>query len=106
MRALHPRNPRDRTMADYKPPVSVNAIPAGLGELWTDEQLCDFLQVDARTTARWRQTGGGPPYLRLGPGRGIIRYQPPKVTAWLADRTFDDRAAEETRRSDTTLIAA
>jgi hypothetical protein len=63
-------------------------------EFLTDMQLCDWLGVTDRTTLTWRTDGGGPPYCRIGIGRGRILYRRIEVEAWLAARTFPHRAAE------------
>jgi hypothetical protein len=64
-------------------------------EFMTDSQLCDMLGVVDRTTLTWRTDGGGPPYCRIGIGRGRILYRRRDVEAWLAARTFPHRAAEQ-----------
>jgi hypothetical protein len=48
--------------------------------------------IAARTLQRWRGTGEGPPYIRLGPRR--IVYPLAAAEAWAAARTFPHRAAE------------
>jgi predicted DNA-binding transcriptional regulator AlpA len=63
-------------------------------ELITDSQLCEELNVDPRTTLRWRSDGDGPRYVRVGPRR--IAYRRADVDAWLAARTFAHRAEEVT----------
>jgi predicted DNA-binding transcriptional regulator AlpA len=62
------------------------------GELLTDAQLCGLLQVDARTTLRWRNVGDGPPFVRVGTRR--VMYRKADIEAWIATRTFPHRAAE------------
>jgi len=62
------------------------------GEFLTDAQLCEWLQVEDRTTFRWRRDGTGPPFLRLGSRQ--IRYRRSDVERWLTERTFQHRAAE------------
>jgi excisionase family DNA binding protein len=61
-------------------------------EFLTDEQLAKLLKVDKRTTARWRNDEGGPPYLRVGPRR--ILYRRRDVEEWIRSRTFASRATE------------
>jgi predicted DNA-binding transcriptional regulator AlpA len=51
--------------------------------------------VPARTLQRWRATGDGPPYTRVGPRR--IAYPVAAAEAWLASRTFADRGEELSR---------
>lgn len=62
------------------------------GEFLTDAQLCGLLHVDGRTTLRWRNAGGGPPFVRVGDRRVLYRRR--DVETWIARRTFAHRAAE------------
>lgn len=50
------------------------------------------LDVSRKTLQRWRITGEGPAYVRLGARR--IGYPEDTVDAWAAARTFNHRAAE------------
>jgi predicted DNA-binding transcriptional regulator AlpA len=61
-------------------------------EYLTDQQLCDLLHVNPRTSMRWRRDGGGPPFIRVGERR--VLYRASDVNSWLAARTFAHRAAE------------
>lgn len=65
-----------------------------------DEQLLDEAaaavrcRMSHRTMQRWRSTGDGPPYIRVGPR--LIAYRQADVEAWLRSRTFkniDDEVA-------------
>jgi predicted DNA-binding transcriptional regulator AlpA len=51
-----------------------------------------YLNGARRTAQRWRTTGDGPPFVRLGPKR--ISYRLSDCEAWAASRTFPHRAAE------------
>ena len=62
------------------------------GEFLTDQQLCQMLHIDGRTSLRWRRDGGGPPFVRAGERR--ILYRRADVDAWIAARTFAHLAAE------------
>ena len=55
-----------------------------------------YLNGARRTAQRWRVTGDGPPFVRLGPRR--IAYRESDLEAWAAARTFPHRAAELARR--------
>jgi predicted DNA-binding transcriptional regulator AlpA len=48
--------------------------------------------IPTRTLQRWRATGDGPAYTRIGPRR--IAYPLAAAEAWLAARTFAHRAEE------------
>ncbi len=50
------------------------------------------LNVSRRTLQRWRISGDGPGYVRLGARR--VGYPEDGVDAWAAARTFNHRAAE------------
>jgi hypothetical protein len=55
----------------------------------------DYL-IPPRTASRWRSSGDGPPFIRLGKRR--ILYRRADVEAWLARRTFASLADEATGR--------
>jgi predicted DNA-binding transcriptional regulator AlpA len=63
----------------------------------TERELSNHLNVPRRTAQRWRTTGDGPPFVRLGQRR--VAYRLSDVERWAAARTFTSRAAEVTRRS-------
>jgi hypothetical protein len=73
---------------------------AGIGEQWPDEYITEHgLQerylIPPRTAQRWRSSGAGPKWIRLGPRR--ILYRVSDVEEWLRDRTFRHRADELAR---------
>jgi len=49
-------------------------------ELLTARGLAAELKVGMRTLKRWRRTGTGPPFVRLG---RTVRYRRSDVDAWL-----------------------
>jgi hypothetical protein len=51
--------------------------------------------IPPRTAQRWRVTGDGPPFVRLGKRR--IVYRVDDVEKWLAQRTFKHLAEEKSR---------
>jgi predicted DNA-binding transcriptional regulator AlpA len=63
----------------------------------TERELSNRFKIPARTAQRWRSTGDGPPFVRLGPRR--VAYRLSDVEHWAAARTFTSRAAELTGRS-------
>jgi Helix-turn-helix domain len=63
-------------------------------EFLSTAQLAEELRVDPRTTRRWRATGEGPPYIRVG--RRAVLYDRRDVERWLAARRFAHQAAEAT----------
>ena len=44
-------------------------------------QLAAYLKVSNSTLERWRRTGEGPPFVKLG--RRIVAYQPSSIQKWL-----------------------
>lgn len=50
------------------------------------------LNITPRTLARWRVSGIGPPYVRVGPR--CIGYLPADIDRWAESRRFTSRAAE------------
>jgi hypothetical protein len=64
-----------------------------LDGVYLDEQsFCDQYHIGRRTAQRWRVTGDGPPFVRVGPRRVIYRLA--DCEAWAAARTHRHRAAE------------
>jgi predicted DNA-binding transcriptional regulator AlpA len=62
----------------------------------TERDFSDRYLVARRTAQRWRSTGEGPRWVRLGPRRVVYRLS--DCEAWAAARTFEHRAAEATGR--------
>lgn len=52
-------------------------------ELLSQRQLAARLGVTTRTLERWRETGDGPAFIRVG---RLCRYQREDITIWLAAR--------------------
>ncbi len=72
----------------------LSAAPAGI---LRPKQLSKRIQRPERTLERWRSTGEGPPFIRLG---RMVAYREADVERWLAARTFASRAAEVARRAE------
>ena len=60
--------------------------------LMNEDALADYLDLSARTLQRFRVTGEGPPFVRLGSRR--IAYRLADVERWADARAFPHRAAE------------
>src|SRR5450631_2389854 len=58
----------------------------------TEREFSVRLKVPARTAQRWRSTGDGPPFVRLGPRR--VAYREKDCEEWAEARTFRSRADE------------
>ena len=52
--------------------------------------------IPERTLQRWRSSGDGPPFVRVGPRR--VMYRVADVENWLANRTFKSHADELSRK--------
>lgn len=64
------------------PPVS------GL-RLMTSVEAAAYLRISRRTLERYRLTGSGPRYLKVGPGRrSRVLYRQEDVEAWLLDHNY------------------
>jgi len=85
------RSIRSNAGVEHDPNESETTCPAD-GRVPDGRALCEWLQVEERTTLRWRRDSTGPPFLRLGSRQ--IRYRRSDVDRWLAERTFQHRAAE------------
>jgi len=71
------------------------AEPIQAGEYIDEEGLAEKYHIPPRTAQRWRSTGGGPPFVRLGARR--VLYRVADVEKWLAERTYKSRADELSR---------
>jgi hypothetical protein len=58
----------------------------------TEKEFSERYHLGMRTVQRWRTTGDGPAFARVGPRR--ILYRLADCEAWVAARTFRDRTAE------------
>ena len=72
------------------------SIPA-TDHLLTEKETANFLGCSARTIQRWRMTGEGPSYRRMGVRRVV--YSRADLMTYLARRTFTSTSAEGYRRS-------
>lgn len=62
--------------------------------LITEEELADLVGWSLDWVRKQRRSGNGPDYIRLGGGKGHIRYRQSAVDAWLDERTHESAAAE------------
>ena len=57
-------------------------------------EAAERLSVDEQTLANWRWRGDGPPWRKLGEGRGApVRYPEDGLEAWLAAQPSGGEAA-------------
>ena len=52
--------------------------------LLTESELAARIRIAVATLRRWRWSGGGPPFVRVG---RCVRYDAADVRAWLGGRT-------------------
>lgn len=61
----------------------------------TEGEFCSRYLVKPRTAQRWRTSGDGPTFVRLGPRR--IAYRLSDIERWATSRTYAHRADEISR---------
>jgi hypothetical protein len=61
----------------------------------TELEFADRFHLGRRTLQRWRQTGDGPPWCRLGHRR--VLYRLTDIETWATARTYRHRADELSR---------
>lgn len=97
-----PLLPRQLPEDPKAPPTKAATDPKGPIEVWpcmNTKTLAELLGVGAQTIRKWRLTGGGPPYLRIGGARaGRVLYKREDVDAWLVQRRFPHTSAETAHR--------
>jgi hypothetical protein len=71
------------------PPARMPDVP--LDDLLTEKQFCERYHFTTRWARMLRETGLGPPYLRLG--RAVF-YRVIDLAEWEKSRTYRHRAAE------------
>jgi predicted DNA-binding transcriptional regulator AlpA len=77
-------------MTKFTLPADQHAMDEGVA--------AEFIGSSARTLQRWRGTGEGPPYHRLGK-RKVIYFRS-ELLAWLVARRHTSTSAEGYRRSN------
>lgn len=66
-----------------------------MDEIYTTQALAAFLHLQPQTIRKWRMTGLGPRYIRLGPTlRGRVLYRAEEVSKWLQSKTFRHSSEE------------
>lgn len=59
----------------------------------TTEEASEYLKIAAYTLARWRATGKGPVYLKLGESKiSPVRYRKEDLDRWLEQHRRDPEA--------------
>jgi predicted DNA-binding transcriptional regulator AlpA len=68
----------------------------------SEAEFADRFSVSRRTLQRYRNSGDGPPFTRIGPRR--VAYPLAAAEAWASARTFPHRAAEMARAAAQAII--
>jgi predicted DNA-binding transcriptional regulator AlpA len=69
------------------------ATTNGNGSIYlTEGEFAERYHLGRRTVQRWRVTGDGPAWVRLGPRRVLYRLS--DIEAWTAAQTYRHRADE------------
>jgi Helix-turn-helix domain len=76
--------------------MATDRVHVASAEYIDEDGLSERYLIPPRTAQRWRATGGGPPFVRLG--RRRVVYRVADVERWLAERTFAHRAEELVRQ--------
>ena len=84
-------------MEPWKARESHAERPPTAGEYLDQRGVAARYNVSERTLERWRSTGDGPPFVRIGPRRIVYRLS--DCEAWAASRTYPHRAAELAHRT-------
>jgi len=75
------------------------AMTVAPSPLLTSPETARYLGIKPQTLRKWRLTGHGPPYVRLGDSpRSRVAYKLSDLEAWVAARTFESTAAETVAR--------
>jgi excisionase family DNA binding protein len=64
---------------------------AGLDYLLTVEEVAGLLRCSVSSLNKWRLTGGGPPFVRVG---SRVRYRTADLNTYIARRTATSTSAE------------
>jgi hypothetical protein len=82
----HERRAEAACARQKKPPTPVDLS----GPFWNSDQLAAVCHTSRRSIERWRRTGSGPPYLKVG-GRRL--YDREATLAWLRSRQVTSTSA-------------
>ncbi len=92
-KATMPKNVQSRPIAAKREDTAAKSWPP-VGGIVSPRRLAEDTDIPERTWERWRLTGKGPPFLRLG---RRVAYRVSDVEAWLQARCYASRAAELAR---------
>ena len=75
--------------------------PSPLGN---ESQAADYINSNPRTMERWRHTGDGPPFIKVG---RLVRYRFADLDRWLDQQTrkHTGESVESSRQPTTAAVA-
>lgn len=56
-------------------------------QVCTTAEAADYLQISVSSLTKWRMTGYGPKFVRLGPK--AVRYRQEDLDAWMSENTVN-----------------
>jgi len=62
------------------------SLASDVSGILTTREAAEFLHVRENTLRKWVMNGIGPPYSRIGSGRGLIRYRLPALVQYLESK--------------------
>lgn len=68
--------------------------PGAFADMLDTPETANYLDVSEPTVNRWRGTGDGPPYVKIG---SRVRYRRADLDAWLSERIVKSTSEAETR---------
>lgn len=67
-----------------------------LQPLLNEHEVADLLGISVRTVQEWRRLGEGPPFLKLtSHKRGVVRYDPEDLRAYVVERRVRNTSQSE-----------
>lgn len=67
--------------------MNTNEVTPAPERFATEKQMAEMLGMSRASLCRQRAIGSGPPWIRIGIGRGQIRYPVTAFADWVAKRT-------------------
>lgn len=71
----------------------------GLRPKLNTEEAADYVGLGKSTLDKLRVFGGGPPYIKIGVGRGRVIYDPDDLDAWLVQNKRRSTSSETSASS-------
>lgn len=92
------RLPRTERATSPQAPKKEVGSPGDDDRLLTSDEAAEYVRLSRRTLERYRVTGGGPNYVKLGPGlRARVVYREADLKAWLDGAVFNSTSEYDHR---------